>query len=404
MSAAPHSAPIQQRILDAHVLIVDDVEFNRVIIEEILRSCGFKHFDSAENGKVALERIALRAPDAIILDLMMPEMDGFEFIKQLRADARYAKIPILVQTAMSSVDERLEIFRLGADDIILKPINSTELISRLYLHLRHLYAMADLEAYQSRLAQELAAAKSMQLSLLPEKSLLEDISVTHGVCVSGLSRTCTELGGDLWNVKTLSPSRIAFYSFDIAGHGVAAAINAFRVHSLFDTATLKYRSAGEMLTHINNVLHGVFQPGQFSTFFCGVVDSEAGTLDYAAAACPAPILYRADKKQYELLQNEGLPLGILPDTHYGNIQLRFQPGDSLLLFSDALTESPHISTGAMLNETEIAELVKSTALGIRSHARDAHEQIFVTLLHSIGLTEDSAPLDDLTIVLVTRER
>jgi CheY-like chemotaxis protein len=111
------------------VLVVDDEEQNRTLLRDALEARGYE-VEEAENGMRALQKIAARPPDAILLDLMMPQMDGFEVCRRLRKDARTAHIPILMITALSERGDRLMGIEAGASDFLNKPIDVHDVILR----------------------------------------------------------------------------------------------------------------------------------------------------------------------------------------------------------------------------------------------------------------------------------
>lgn len=114
---------------DGLVLVVDDEEKNRMLLRDALEVRGYK-VEEAEDGLKALQQIATRPPDVILLDLMMPKMDGFEVCRRLRRDAKTAHLPILMITALSERGDRLLGIQVGANDFLNKPIDVQDVILR----------------------------------------------------------------------------------------------------------------------------------------------------------------------------------------------------------------------------------------------------------------------------------
>jgi adenylate cyclase len=112
-----------------YVLIVDDEEQNRSLLHDPLEARGYE-IAEAENGMIALEKIAARLPDVILLDVMMPQMDGFEVCRRLKTDSKTAHIPILMVTALSDRKERLMGIAVGANDFLNKPVDIQDVTLR----------------------------------------------------------------------------------------------------------------------------------------------------------------------------------------------------------------------------------------------------------------------------------
>lgn len=127
----------RDEILSAHILVVEDEAVSRMMIRQIFKKEGFYNVWEAKNGKEALEMMDWVLPDLIISDIIMPEMDGFEFCRNIRksSDSRIAMIPILIQTAVRTLKDRNLIFKAGASDYITKPIDAKEMLSRAMVHL-----------------------------------------------------------------------------------------------------------------------------------------------------------------------------------------------------------------------------------------------------------------------------
>jgi len=141
------------------VLIVDDEEPNRMLLRDPLEAHGYEIIE-AENGEQALQKVEQRPPDVILLDVMMPRMDGFEVCRRLKNDARTAHIPILIVTALSERMERMKGIAAGASDFLTKPVDLQELTLRVNhaVHAKHLF---------DQLQAEQARAEHLLLNILP---------------------------------------------------------------------------------------------------------------------------------------------------------------------------------------------------------------------------------------------
>ncbi len=146
-----------------------------------------------------MEKLASFDPDIVILDVMMPKMDGLEFLRHLRADPEHSTVPVLVQTALSSPSDRDNVYKAGATDMLNKPISAGELLVRMRTHLENRLLFKSLQD-RMRLEAEVNAARQMQEALLPQQALLDDIRKNHDLCIRTHFETSSELGGDLWEL------------------------------------------------------------------------------------------------------------------------------------------------------------------------------------------------------------
>lgn len=327
-----------QALLHCGVLVADDDSTNRLLIGHILERQGFTNVRMAVDGSDVLNQLNASPPDILILDIVMPKLDGFAVCARLRADPRFADLPILVQTALDRAEDRAKAFRCGATDLVTKPINAEELGARISIHLERRLFIESLSEYQRRTQEELLLARDMQRDMLPSAATLAGIGSRYGVDVAGYASPCSEIGGDLWGVGDIDSARFGLYALDFSGHGVAAALNTFRIQTLI---TELWGLAGDPSMFLQNLgerLNRMLSPGQFATMFHAVMDIGKRRLDFAAAGSPPPALIAGAESC--LLDGSGLPLGILPDTSYPGCSVAMPPGATLLLASDAIVDAP----------------------------------------------------------------
>ncbi|MBF0333963.1 MAG: response regulator, partial [Alphaproteobacteria bacterium] len=119
------------------VLVIEDSETNRRLLDALLRAAGIQTIAFAVDGIDGLEKVESFQPDLVVLDIMMPRMDGFEVCRRLRALPEHRSLPILVQTGLETAQERTEAFRAGATDLVIKPLNGAEFLARVRVHLQN---------------------------------------------------------------------------------------------------------------------------------------------------------------------------------------------------------------------------------------------------------------------------
>ncbi len=318
------------------ILVVDDHEFNRLLITRILAERGFQHIRYATNGQEALDITREWQPDIVYLDLVMPIMDGYAYCRQARMLEASADIPIIVQTAMDSPKERAEAFSAGATDLIIKPIHGEELILRTLVHLEKRFLLEEMRSYYRRMERELQASREMQLALLPSANHLTALGAHYGLSIASAFHPSHSLGGDIWGVREISEDTLAFYMADFSGHDVSAALNTFRLHAMIQNLPDADQPA-LFLERLNRELVGFLPIGQFATCFYMVFDRQQQQLTYSAAGSPPPFISR--KEQGEWLDSTGFVLGHQVDASFASHTVSLGAGESVFLYSDALIET-----------------------------------------------------------------
>ncbi|MFP5517472.1 MAG: PP2C family protein-serine/threonine phosphatase [Alphaproteobacteria bacterium] len=384
---------------DCRVLIVDDNEFNRKSLALVIRRAGITDIAFAENGREGLAAVDRFRPDLVLLDVDMPVMNGWEMCEALRRNATHEELPVLFQTALDSDEEQVRCFEAGGSDFISKPIKPGECVARVRHQLEKRKLFSDLAAFRERVQRELSHARAMQTSLLPEKRRLAEVADRYGLTLDAHFETSSELGGDFWGLYPLGDRRLGLLIVDFAGHGITAAINTFRLHTLIDRFPMHHVAPSQWLAQLNAALKDVLPTGQFATAFFGILDLATDTLTFAAAGSPNPVLgtpagTKGDGPDIRLLDSAGLVLGASRRAQYVDHSFRLPRGGFLFLYSDALIECGGDELGP-LGQDAVPDFVRDAL------AKDR--------VHPLGPMMDSfyartrLPLrDDLTAVWVAR--
>jgi sigma-B regulation protein RsbU (phosphoserine phosphatase) len=386
-----HSA-LSDRVQSAHLLIVEDQEVNALFIEKALRAHGFGSIKIVVNGAEALEHMQSHVPSAVIMDIQMPVMDGLECCRRMRANDTLRDVPILVQTVLNEQEQCLAAFAAGATDFVSKPIMPDELCARVRVHVERQALLRSLQDYQARITDELEGARILQETTLPQASHVNELEQQYGLQIAYFHQTSSEVGGDLWGANALYSRQLSCWMADFCGHGVTAALNAFRLHAYMHQHSYQSSQPGAYLAEINEklLLHAL--KGQFATMFYGIMDIAGNQLLYAAAGSPHPILLRANGN-VEILNTSGMPLGISLQ-QYPTHSIPFQRGDWLLVYSDTLIETPN-QHGSCLSETGIADWMRN------AQKETAYDTLEALVAHLKG--HAAGPLrDDLTLTLYRR--
>ncbi len=359
-------------LLESRILIIEDDEIARIMIEGFLEAAGFTNLHFAHDGEEGLFAVPAFDPQLIILDIGMPRKNGFEVLAELRANPDYADLPVIVETAFDSSEERNRAFDAGATDLVAKPLNGAELLSRLRIHLENRIFTQKLQTYRKRITEDLRSAREMQHDLVPAQGYIDHIAEKHNLIIDYVFEPSTELGGDFWGMQQVKDKNIlAFLNIDFTGHGIPAALNTFRLHSIIANIHIEGTTPGKYLMEINKRLHKTLPRGQYATATTGGLDFDNGKLFYAVAGGPPQFIKRPGDKTFTPLDPSGMPLGISLNSKYPTQVVDFPKGAELFFCSDAIQESPD-ENGDMLEDEGVNDLLNEleskspdkTALGM----------------------------------------
>ncbi len=384
-------------ILGSRVLIIDDSILDRHILSEILSAGGFTNLHCSGNAAESLAGIDEIKPDIIVTDLMMPEMDGFEFCRNIRKKHENFNLPVIVQTAVSEPEHRSKVFKAGATDLMVKPVNAVELTARVSLHLERKHMFNKLWAYHNRIHQELEQARDMQANLLPSAEQLMEYEAVYNIKTATYFMPSLAIGGDFWGMEAIDEQRVGIYICDFSGHGISSALNTFQLHALIQESLGIYKNnPGEFLTSLNRRLHRLIRRGQFATLLYGVIDIRNNSFEYAAAGAPYPLLWQRKNGRTITIDSKGFPIGALAECNYEIRHIEFNPGDALLLYSDALTETPG-AYGEFITEDNLCDIMSKAAT-----SGDAEVMLSKIMKGFRDYTTPSVVEDDLTVNVIAR--
>lgn len=330
--------PNSALIFNSNILIIDDTALNRELISTYLEREGYTNVEMAENGQDALDKMKNFMPDLIICDLLMPIMGGIEFIRTIKKSDNYYHIPVIVQTALTTHDEKQEAWSSGAHDVLSKPIHRLELLSRVKVQLTTTHMIQQLENYYNMAQKDVRQAYTLQKTLLPSDEIIEKVKQNNGVEVDFIFEPSRFLSGDLWGLIPIDENHACIWICDYSGKGIQAALNTFRIHTLVQEYKKMARNPGKMLSQLNQRFHSMIQVGQFATFLLGTLDKRERAFRYVSASAPDPIFYEADTGNFFYGDGAGLPLGVSPESVYEERIVTLKPNQSIVLYSDLFWE------------------------------------------------------------------
>lgn len=340
----------------AKVLLVDDAREMLTINSIYLRKLGYEVVE-AENGHQALAALHQESIQLVLTDWMMPEMDGIELCKKIRAVDWGRYIYVILLTGRGGADSLIEGMDAGADDFLTKPISREELRVRLRAGERILELEQRL-AYHARTAQEAHAklAKDLEVAAKLQAQLIPDAHQWGDYRFDNLYQPSAFVAGDMFGYFELSEAELGFYHLDVSGHGVPASLLSYTLNNVLslehgnnelliqETLEPPFVHAVEpdrVINELNNRFAGKGSDSdQYFTMVYGVLDRASGALRFCQAGHPAPLIVRGRGGEVESVGDGGIPVGMLPGMDYDTTQSQLEPGDRMYIYSDGITECP----------------------------------------------------------------
>jgi sigma-B regulation protein RsbU (phosphoserine phosphatase) len=347
---------------------------------------------------------------------MMPGMSGLDFCRAFRMRPQDGYVYFILLTSKSEKNDVAEGLDAGADDFLTKPVNPAELRARIAAGDRIIGmqrevqeknrvisdTLGQLRTALDRIDKDLMQAKKIQESLVPHLDAGYDAS--H---VSLLLKPCGHIGGDLVGMFSPGAGHVGFYSIDVSGHGITSAMMTARLGGYlspihFDenvglerhsTEAFRLRNPAEVAGILNSRLMVDSGIEEYFTMVYAVANLATGVVKMVQAGHPHPLLIRRSGEM-EFIGEGGVPIGLLPDIPFTQIEVTLDPGDRLLLYSDGFTECV-MADGEMLDETGLTRLVEAT--GRDRSGREFLDDLFWRLTE--GMAPGGTLEDDVSATL-----
>jgi len=391
----------------ASILVVDDTAANLQVLAGMLKDRGYK-VRPVPSGKLALLAARRNPPDLILLDINMPEMNGYEVCEQLKADDNLLGIPVIFISALTEQLDKVKAFAIGGVDYITKPFQMEELHARVETHLKLRRLQIELEETNARLAnandrmsRDLKAAAKIQETLLPR-----DVPGSPGTEFAWVYRPCDELAGDGLNVIPLGDGKVGLYVLDVSGHGVAAALLSVTLSRLLsppsEPASILFQKGdvgdrlditppAEVAARLNRLFPFDSATEQFATLVYGILDTVTGEFRYVSAGHPGPV-HLPSGADPVILESQGFPIGIAADA-FEERSVCLGAGDRLYLYSDGVPEAMD-SAGKLYGTFRLLE-----AIG-QARSQQLQEGVAALLEEITRWHGSERPQDDISILTV----
>ena len=368
------------------ILLVDDNPTNLQVLRQTLQGIDCKML-IAKNGERALSIAVEDHPDLILLDIMMPGIDGFEVCRRLKSDAATEDIPIIFLSALGDTEDKVRGLQLGAVDYVSKPFQPEEVKARVNTHLTIHRLRREVQNQRDQLEHELEVVSEVQRGLLPKR-----LPVIEGFHLAVHYETSRYAGGDYYDIIEIPDNRWGFMVADAEGHSTPAAVLMAMTCSLLHSYSGPPTDPGDVLTHINRVLCKFADPS-FVTALYAVFDAHHRTLKFACAGHPPPMIYQqAENKSLELVSEAVYPMGIYPYDQVPVAETRLGSGDLLLFYTDGITERFN-KEGKAFGEERLLKL-------LAENRSDNPQRILDRIIEDLErFAGDRPPDDDQALVL-----
>jgi len=369
------------------ILVVED---NPAALDIMKTRLSANHYDviTAIDGLNGLQMAREHLPDLILMDIMMPKMNGLELCQHLKGDTSLPFMPIILVTAKADPKDVVAGLEAGGDEYLTKPVDHGSLVARVKSMLR-IKELHDMVLEQSnQMMRQLNTAAKVQTLFWPKIPELPD-----RLNIWAFSEPATYVGGDLYDVIPLPDGSLLLYVADISGKGVAAALIMAALSTMIRAETALHSDISQLMQFVNERLYKLSaDEGYFATIICVRFWPKSGQLQMIRAGHPNP-LWIVGGEISDLPWLEGIPLGIMEKVRYETCTITLAEGDSCLLYSDGVTEAVNESLELFGNEN----LVES----IRSRTKPPWGQGVIESVHR--WRDNAEGNDDLTVLEIWRD-
>ena len=369
---------------ESRILIVDDVKTNIDILVQALRD-DYK-LSVAIDGAAALRNIEKSPPDLVLLDIVMPGIDGYEVCRQLRAQASTRELPVMFLSSLEDVADKTRGFEVGGNDYLTKPFEILEVKARVRSLLK---AKAYADAVREAMARDLRIAREIQMGILPAD--LASTTKETGIDVDAAIEPVREVGGDLYEVLRAADDRVVIALGDVSGKGIPAALFMAVAMTVLRTLARQIAEPDEILRRLNDELAEQNPRGMFVTMQCLVFDLARRRVSCAGAGHHQLVILSPGRAPRLACPSTGRPAGLMPFNPIEREDLPLRDGDIVVLFSDGVSEAMNagedfygeerlLAVLASMPGASPSEIVTQVVADVRAFADGAKQSDDITVL------------------------
>ena len=369
---------------ESRILIVDDAKTNIDILVQALRD-EYK-LSVAVDGAAALRSVEKSPPDLVLLDIVMPGLDGYEVCRRLRAQQSTHDLPIMFLSALEDVKDKTRGFEVGGNDYLTKPFEVLEVKARVRSLLK---AKAYADAIREAMARDLRIAREIQMGILPAD--LAAVTSGSGLDVHAIIEPAQKVGGDLYEVLRASDDRIVVALGDVSGKGIPAALFMAVAVTILRTLARHIVDPAEILSRLNDELAKQNPRGMFVTMQCLVFDFEHRRVSCAGAGHHQMAVLSPGRPPRLACPSSGRPAGLMVSNPIEGETFPLEPGETFVLFSDGVSEAMN-ATEDFYGEDRLLMALSASA---GTSAADTVETVLADVRAFVAGAKQS---DDITVV------
>ena len=369
---------------ESRILIVDDAKTNIDILVQALRD-EYK-LSVAVDGAAALRSVEKSPPDLVLLDIVMPGLDGYEVCRRLRAQESTHDLPIMFLSSLEDVKDKTRGFEVGGNDYLTKPFEVLEVKARVRSLLK---AKAYADAIREAMARDLRIAREIQMGILPVD--LAAATSGSGLDVHAIIEPAQKVGGDLYEVLRASDDRLVVALGDVSGKGIPAALFMAVAVTILRTLARHIADPAEILSRLNDELAKQNPRGMFVTMQCLVFDLEHRRVSCAGAGHHQLAILSPGGPPRLAYPSSGRPAGLMVSNPIERETFPLEPGETFVLFSDGVSEAMN-ATEDFYGEDRLLMALSASA---GSSAADTVETVLADVRAFVAGAKQS---DDITVL------
>ena len=371
------------------ILVVDDTPLNISVITGALKDT-YRTKVATSGAKALAIAAADEKPDLILLDVMMPEMDGYEVCRRLKADPTTREIPVIFLTAQTDAEDETRGFQVGAVDYVHKPFSPAVMKARVHTHLALRETREKLARQLLAIQKELETARLIQQSILPQT-----VPQIDGLDIAARYVPMTSVAGDFYDFIVVDNKHVGILVADVSGHGMPAALIASMLKIALAAQSAHAGDPARVLHGLNQALCGKFQHHNVTAAYM-FVDMEKRTLSYAGAGHPPLLMWGTASLGVRDVTENGLFLGMFDFATYSSVKVPLAPGDRGLLYTDGISETNN-PEGAEFGSERFRQFLEAQKNGSANQLAD---DLLVELARWSARGEGEDLNDDLTMVTI----